>query len=79
MKDKATLYFYLQSYNHREFPALGAYSKFVDTTNRYSVELRAFLAVVVSPYKLRLVLHVVSHGVSDCTAALQWTSSPGSS
>lgn len=47
LKDKATLYFHLRTYPHREFPALGAYSKFVDATNRYSVELRALLAQIL--------------------------------
>jgi Transposase DDE domain len=43
--DKAKLYFHLQTYHQREFPMLGAYSKFVEATNRYSVELRAVLAL----------------------------------
>jgi IS5 family transposase len=46
-KDKATLYFYLQTYHRQEFPTLGAYSKFVEATTRYSVELRALLALVL--------------------------------
>src|SRR3954465_1842477 len=37
LKDKATLYFHLQTYHRQEFPTLGAYSKFVDATNRYSM------------------------------------------
>jgi hypothetical protein len=44
LKDKAALYFYFQIHHRCEFPALGAYSKFVDATNRYSVELRVLLA-----------------------------------
>ena len=47
LKDKATLYFHLQSYHRRDFPALGAYSRFVEATNRYSVELRALLALIL--------------------------------
>lgn len=45
LTDKAKLYFYLQTYHQREFPTLGAYSKFVEATTRYSVELRALLAL----------------------------------
>jgi hypothetical protein len=47
LKDKATVYFHLQSYHRRDFPALGAYSKFVEATTRYSVELRALLALIL--------------------------------
>jgi hypothetical protein len=47
LKDKATLYFHLQTYHRQEFPTLGAYSKFVEATNRYSVELRALLALIL--------------------------------
>jgi hypothetical protein len=46
LKDKATLYFYLQTYHQREFPVLGSYRKFVEATNRYSVELRALPALL---------------------------------
>src|SRR5262249_20939519 len=45
--DKAKLYYYLPGYHQPEFPALGSYSKFVVATNRYSVELRALLALVL--------------------------------
>jgi Transposase DDE domain len=34
-------------YHQAEFPALGAYSKFVEATNRYSVEVRGLLAVLM--------------------------------
>jgi hypothetical protein len=47
LTDKAKLYFHVQTYHRREFPALGAYSKFVDATNRYSMELRALLALIL--------------------------------
>jgi hypothetical protein len=47
LTDKAKLYFYLQAYHRQEFPRLGAYSKFVEATNRYSVELRALLALIL--------------------------------
>jgi hypothetical protein len=43
--DKAKGYVHLRTYPHPEFPELGAYSKFVEATNRYSVELRAVLAL----------------------------------
>ena len=47
LKDKAKGYFHVQMYHRQEFPALGAYSKFVAATNRYSVELRALLTLVL--------------------------------
>jgi IS5 family transposase len=47
LTDKAKVYFHIQIYHRREFPTLGAYSKFVEATNRYSVELRALLALVL--------------------------------
>jgi len=47
LKDKAEVYFYVRTYHRQEFPTLGAYSKFVDATNRYSIELRALLALVL--------------------------------
>jgi hypothetical protein len=47
LTDKAKVYFYLQAHHQQEFPALGAYSKFVAATNRYSVELRAVLALLL--------------------------------
>jgi hypothetical protein len=47
LKDKATLYFYLQTYHRRDFPVLGSYSKFVEATTRYRVELRALLALIL--------------------------------
>ena len=34
LTDKAKVYFHLQTYPRSEFPALGAYSKFVAATNR---------------------------------------------
>lgn len=45
--DKAKVYFHMRTYHHPEFPELGAYSKFVEATNRYSVELRAVLALML--------------------------------
>lgn len=47
LTDKAKVYFHVQTYHRQEFPTLGAYSKFVEATNRYSVELRALLALVL--------------------------------
>jgi IS5 family transposase len=47
LTDKAKLYFHVQTYHRQEFPTLGAYSKFVEATNRYSVELRALLALML--------------------------------
>ena len=48
LTDKAKVYFHIQTYHRQEFPALGAYSKFIEATNRYSVELRALLALMLS-------------------------------
>ena len=45
--DRAKVYFHVQTYHRQEFPALGAYSKFVEATNRYSVELRTLLALML--------------------------------
>jgi len=45
--DKAKVYFHMRTYPHPEFPELGAYRKFVEATNRYSVELRAVLALML--------------------------------
>ena len=42
---KANLYFHVRTDHRQEFPPLGAYSKFVEATTRYSVELRALLAL----------------------------------
>ena len=47
LTDKAKIYFHVQTYHRLEFPNLGAYSKFVEATNRYSVELRALLALML--------------------------------
>lgn len=47
LTDKAKVYFYVRAYHRQEFPTLGAYSKFVEATNRYSVELRALLALML--------------------------------
>jgi DDE family transposase len=47
LTDKAKVYFHMQTYHRQEFPALGAYSKVVEATNRYSMELRALLALML--------------------------------
>lgn len=47
LTDKAKVYFHVQTYHRQEFPTLGAYSKFVEATNRYSIELRALLALML--------------------------------
>jgi IS5 family transposase len=47
LTDKAKVYFHMQTYHRPEFPDLGAYSKFVEATNRYSAELRALLALML--------------------------------
>jgi len=52
LKDKAKLYFHVQAYHRQDFPALGAYSKFVEATNRYSMELRALLALLLHRNRL---------------------------
>ena len=45
------MYWHVQTYHRREFPDLGAYSKFVEATNRYSVELRAVLALILHRHR----------------------------
>jgi len=47
LTDKAKVHSHIQTYHRREFPTLGAYNKFVEATNRDSVELRALLALVL--------------------------------
>lgn len=47
LTDKAKVYFYVQTYHRQEFLVLGAYSKFVEATNRYRGELRALLALML--------------------------------
>lgn len=47
LKDKATLYFYVQLYHRQEFPASGLNSNLVEATNRYSVKLCARLALML--------------------------------
>src|SRR5689334_9312972 len=42
---KAKAYSHMQTYHHVEFPPLGVYSKFVEATTCYSVELRTLLAL----------------------------------
>ena len=46
LTDKAKVYFHMQTYHRQEVPALGAYSKCVEATNRYSMELRALVALM---------------------------------
>ena len=43
--DKAKLYYSLRAYHRQDFPTLGSYRKFVEATNRYSVEWRGLLAL----------------------------------
>jgi Transposase DDE domain len=45
LTDKAKVYFHVQAYHRQEFPTWGAYSKFVEATNRDSVEVCALLAL----------------------------------
>src|SRR5262249_8991814 len=66
LKNKAALYFHLRTYHRREFPLLGAYSKFVEATNRYSVELRALLALVL--YRNRQIQGLYPIVLQDSTA-----------
>ena len=47
LTDKAKVYFHVQTYHRLECPDLGAYSKLVEATNRYSMELRALLALML--------------------------------
>ena len=46
LTDKAKVYCHVQTYHRPEFPTLGAYSKFVAASNRYSGELRALRALM---------------------------------
>jgi hypothetical protein len=48
LSDKAKLYYYLREHHQDEFPGLGSYSKFVEASNRYMIELRGLLALLVA-------------------------------
>jgi hypothetical protein len=48
LSDKAKLYYHLCAYHRRDFPGLGSYSKFVEATNRYTIELRGLLALILA-------------------------------
>jgi hypothetical protein len=48
LSDKAKLYYYLREHHQGDFPGLGAYSKFVEATNRYMVEVRGLLALILA-------------------------------
>jgi Transposase DDE domain len=48
LSDKAKLYYHLCEQHRAEFPGLGSYSKFVEATNRYTVELRGLLALILA-------------------------------
>jgi hypothetical protein len=48
LSDKAKLYYHLCEHPRAEFPRLGSYSKFVEATNRYVVELRGLLALILA-------------------------------
>jgi Transposase DDE domain len=45
LTDQAKVYFHVQTDHRVEVPTLGAYSKCVEATNRYSIELRALVAL----------------------------------
>jgi len=53
-------------YHRQEFPALGAYSKFVAATNRYIVELRALLTLML--YRNRHAQEAFPIVLQDSTA-----------
>jgi Transposase DDE domain len=48
LSDKAKLYYHLCEHHRAEFPRLGSYSKCVEATNRYVVELRGLLALILA-------------------------------
>jgi hypothetical protein len=45
--EKAKRYSHLRGYHQQDFPALGSSRKFVEATNRYSMELRGLLALTL--------------------------------
>jgi Transposase DDE domain len=47
LQDKAKTYVYVRTSHRPDFPALGAYRKLIAATTRYSVELRALLALIL--------------------------------
>jgi hypothetical protein len=48
LSDKAKLYYYLRAHHRGDFPGLGSYSKFVEATNRYAMEVRGILALLLA-------------------------------
>jgi len=48
LSDKAKVYYYVREHHQADFPGVGAYSKFVEATNRYSTELRGLLALLLA-------------------------------
>ena len=51
LTDKAKLYFHVQRDHRVECPTLGTYRKFVEATNRYSVELCAVLPLMLHRHR----------------------------
>lgn len=47
ISDKAKLYHFIHTYHSREFPQLVSYSKFVESTNRFTHELKALLGLTI--------------------------------
>ena len=60
------MYFYVQMSHRQDFPALGAYGKFVEASNRYSVELRTLLAL--GPHRNHQAQHAYPIVLQDSTA-----------
>src|SRR5262245_9380079 len=48
LSDKAQWYYHLGEQHRPEFPGLGSYSKFVEATNRYVMEVRGLLALILA-------------------------------
>jgi hypothetical protein len=75
LTDQAKVYFHVQTYPRVEFPTLGAYRKCVEATNRYSVELRALLALRL--HRNRQVQGPISDRAARLDGAGRLSYSPG--
>ena len=51
LKDKAKGYFHVQTSHRQDCPALGSYRKVGEATDRYSIEMRALLALILQRHR----------------------------
>lgn len=66
VSEKAQLYYSLREHHRADFPGLGSYSKFVEATNRHTIELRGLLVLILAHHRQ---VHQPSGGVSGLHGA----------